>query len=284
MGSVGGERAEPALSVVIPCRNGAAVLPRQLAALAAQEWPEPWEVIVVDNASTDASAGVAAAWAGRLPSLRVLRAARRGRQHACNVGARAAARAAVFVDADDEVAPGFVGAVGEALGRHPIVVVAAEAAGGGGPQAGGLRDELGFLPWGQGGTIGVQRVVFDALGGFGESMRYAEDVDFCWRAQLAGYELHFVPEARVRWHPRPSLRGAWRQYRDYGRGQAMLYRLYRAHGMPRRPLGRAVGEWAGLVRSAPRLRTPEQRSRWVRRLARDVGRLQGSLRYGVWYP
>jgi glycosyltransferase involved in cell wall biosynthesis len=276
--------AGPALSVVIPCRNGAAVLPRQLGALASQEWSEPWEVIVVDNASSDDTAAVAARWADRLPSLRVLRASRRGRQHACNVGARAAARAAVFVDADDEVAPGFVRAVGEALACHPIVVVAAEAAGGGGPQAGGLRDELGFLPWGQGGTIGVQRRVFDALGGFGDAMRYAEDVDFCWRAQLAGYALHFVPEARVRWHPRPSFRGAWRQYRDYGRGQAMLYRRYRGRGMPRRAATQALREWAGLARSAPVLRTQEQRSRWVRRLARDVGRLQGSLRYGVWYP
>jgi glycosyltransferase involved in cell wall biosynthesis len=260
---------EPALSVVIPCRNGAGVLPGQLAALAREEWSEPWEVVVVDNGSTDGTAAVARKWAEKLPALRVLRAERPGRQHACNVGARAAPRAATFVDADDEVAPGFVRAMGEALARHPLVAAAAE---------------LGFLPWGGGGTLGVRREVFDALGGFGEAMRYAEDIDFCWRAQLAGIPLRFVPEARIRVHRRPTLRATYRQHRDYGRGTAMLYRMYRAAGMPRRPVTAALAEWGGLVRSVPFLRTPEQRSRWVRRLGRNVGRLQGSLRYGVLYP
>ena len=46
---------------------------------------------------------------------------RRGRQHACNVGAAAAGSGMVFVDADDEIAPGFIAAIGEALAEHPIV-------------------------------------------------------------------------------------------------------------------------------------------------------------------
>lgn len=283
-GVVGGMTEPAALSVVIPCFNGAAVLARQLEALAAQQWRRPWEVLVVDNGSSDGSAEVALSWRDRLPSVRVLQAPRRGRHHACNVGWQAAARAAVFVDADDEVAPGFVGAMGDALDEHPIVVAAAELDGAErGAQAHGLRSDLRFLAWGGGGTLGVRREVFEAIGGFGEAMRYAEDIDFCWRAQLAGYPLHYVPGARILVHRRPTLRDTYRQHRNYGRGHAMLYRLYRDRGMPRRPVREAAGEWAGLVRSLPFLRTQEQRSRWVRRLARNVGHLQGSVRFGVLY-
>ena len=42
------------LCVVIPCYNGAATLGAQLDAVCDQPWPEGFEVIVVDNRSTDA--------------------------------------------------------------------------------------------------------------------------------------------------------------------------------------------------------------------------------------
>ena len=42
-----------ALSVIVCVRNGAARMHRQLDALVAQVWSEPWELLVVDNGSTD---------------------------------------------------------------------------------------------------------------------------------------------------------------------------------------------------------------------------------------
>ena len=62
----------PALSVVIPCLNGAATLGVQLAALARQEWSEPWEVLLADNGSTDGSAELALGYRDRLPGVRVV--------------------------------------------------------------------------------------------------------------------------------------------------------------------------------------------------------------------
>jgi cellulose synthase/poly-beta-1,6-N-acetylglucosamine synthase-like glycosyltransferase len=60
----------PYLSVVVPAHNGAAVLPRSLAALAASDLARDyWELIVVDDASGDDTAAVAARWADTVVRL-----------------------------------------------------------------------------------------------------------------------------------------------------------------------------------------------------------------------
>ena len=109
--------------LVIPCYNGADTLGVQLEALANQHWPEPWEVIVLDNRSTDGSRQIAERYKERLPKLRVVDAsARQGQPFALNVGVEAATGEAVaFCDADDEVSSGWVAAMGEALSRHDFV-------------------------------------------------------------------------------------------------------------------------------------------------------------------
>ena len=53
------------LTVVIPAHNAAATLGRQLDALVAQEWSGSWEVVVVDNRSTDATVYCVAEGSGR---------------------------------------------------------------------------------------------------------------------------------------------------------------------------------------------------------------------------
>ena len=44
------------LAVIIPARNEEDRLGAQLDALIAQEWPGQWEIVVVDNGSTDGTA------------------------------------------------------------------------------------------------------------------------------------------------------------------------------------------------------------------------------------
>jgi GT2 family glycosyltransferase len=282
------------LSVVIPCLNAADVLPRQLEALTAQEWRGTWDVIVADNGSTDETRAIARSYAQRLPSIRIVEVAdRRGRQHACNAGALVAGRSIVFIDADDEIAPGYVAAVGEALADHPLVAARIDDStlnngwileGSSGVQSADLQQSLGFLPFGSGGTLGVQREVFATLGGFADNMDYAEDVDFCWRAQLSGVPIVFVPEAVVRYRYRPSLRSMFRQHRNFGRASVLLYRTYRSSGMPGRATGAGLKEWWGLSKGFLVIRSRADAARWSRRLGRSVGRLQGSARYRVWYP
>jgi len=281
------------LSVVIPCLNAADVLPRQLEALISQEWNGTWDVIVADNGSTDTTMAIARSYERRLPSLRIVDAsARRGRQHACNAGAKVAGRAVVFIDADDEIAPGYVAAVGEALAQHPLVASRIDDStlnngwildGRSGAQSADLQHNLGFLPYGSGGTLGVRYSVFEALGGFADDMDYAEDVDFCWRAQLSGVPIFFVPDAVVRYRYRPTLLSMFRQHRNFGRASALLYRTYRGRGMPGRSRRAGLHDWWGLTKGFLLIRSRADAARWSRRLGRNVGRLQGSLRYRVWY-
>jgi len=89
----------PFMSVIVPVYQGARVLPRCLAALRASQMPEgSWELIVVDDASTDATALIAAEFADavvRLPDRP------RGPAYARNRGVEVArGDIVVFVDAD----------------------------------------------------------------------------------------------------------------------------------------------------------------------------------------
>jgi GT2 family glycosyltransferase len=282
------------LSVVIPCLNAAADLPGQLAALAGQDWRGSWEVVVADNGSDDGTAAVAMSFADRLPRLRVVDASdRRGRHHACNVGMRDATGAAVvFVDADDEVTDGYLAAMASALRDAPVVAARLDhrddppwmAGVGSAVQTDGLQNGLGFLPFGCGASLGFRAEVLDALGGFREHATFCEDVDICWRAQLAGHRIAFVPDAVVRYRSRASVAAMYRQHRNYARRWPLLYRDFRDAGMPRRTGRESLGEWIGIVRSVPRLRTRTETARWARRLGRGVGRVEGSLRYRTWYP
>ena len=56
----------------------------------------------------------------------------------------------------------------------------------------------GFVGCVSGASMAVPRSFFLSLGGFdSDFFAYFEDVDFCWRAWLAGYRVLFVPSSRV---------------------------------------------------------------------------------------
>lgn len=97
------------LSVVVPCHNARATLPHVLVALDAQDVPaDTFEVVVVDDGSTDDSAAIAAAHGGPA-RVRLVTQPHRGLAAARNAGA-AAARGEVllFLDADVLAAPDLV--------------------------------------------------------------------------------------------------------------------------------------------------------------------------------
>lgn len=96
----------PQVSVVIPCYNAAAWLPRALASVERQTFAE-WEVVLVDDGSVDATPHVVESWSRRLGArLRSYRADRVGSSAARNRGIdEARGRFVAFLDADDEFLP-----------------------------------------------------------------------------------------------------------------------------------------------------------------------------------
>ena len=288
----------PSLSVVIPCLDAADTLRGQLAALAAQSYEGDWEVIVADNGSRDGSRDVVASFGDRLPRLRLVDAAdRRGRAHARNAGAAAATGdALLFVDADDEVAPGWLAAMGEALARHDFVACRYDSdtlnpewtrRTHANPQRDGLSryDYPDYLPHAGGGGLGVRRTVHAAAGGFDETMPALEDTDYCWRLQRAGHALVFVPGAVVRIRHRHDLGGMFRQGWRTGRYNVLIYARYRRLDMPRLGVLPGLLRWGMLA-----LRTPVMlcsragRARWAWQLGWRLGRLHGCVLYRVAAP
>jgi glycosyltransferase involved in cell wall biosynthesis len=95
----------PKLTLVVPVYNVAPYLPACLDSLAALD-PQPDEIIVVDDGSTDACPSILAEYAVRLPRMRVIRQENGGLSAARNTGLDAArGKYLAFVDSDDRVAP-----------------------------------------------------------------------------------------------------------------------------------------------------------------------------------
>ena len=284
------------LSVIIPCYNAADTIGDQLEALTRQRWSQPWEVIVVDNRSTDHSRTIVESYQKRLPNLRMVNAfERQGQAHAKNVGAQVAGgESLVFCDADDEVGAEWLAAMGEALSKHDFVACCFDFEKLNPPWvwedfAKTQRDELQkasyppFLCHAGGGSLGVRRSVHEAMGGFDESLLFHEDTDYCFRLQLAGVKLHFAPEAVVHVRNRESLKGSFRQARLWAQYQVLLYKRYRQlTGMKlERPWATYLRRWKGLFWRIPQIRRKEGRAAWFRSLGYQIGRLQGSLKHRI---
>lgn len=282
------------LSVIIPCYNAEATLCATLKALAEQVWDQPWEVLVVDNRSTDRSRAVAEAYRGRLPGLRVIEAStRQGQPYAVNTGVeQAAGRSVAFCDSDDVVGEGWLRAMGEALERHEFVAARIDTErlnsgwmlkSRGNTQKSGLQPYRypPYLPHVGGGTMGVRRELFLALGGFDEGLPYLHDTDFCWRAQLAGKSITFVPEAVMHVRFRGDLRTIYRQARNYAQYNVLLYKRYRSRGMPPISLRMSLRAWWKMLARLPKVRDKGSFGLWLWFFAQRIGRLQGSLKYRV---
>ena len=82
------------------------------------------------------------------------------------------------------------------------------------------------LPHAGGGNLGMRREDFLSLGGFDSQIRWLEDTDLSWRAQLAGICLTFCPEVVVHVRLRSTYRTMYAQGRQYGLAHALLEERY----------------------------------------------------------
>lgn len=226
----------PKVSVVVASYNGERTLRACLDSLGRLNYPD-FEIILVDDGSTDTTPQLAA----KYPGLRYFR-------HATNLGLGAARNTGIaaatgeilaFTDADcradedwlfhlvgDLLRDGFAAMGGpNLLPPEDSLVAAAVMASPGGPAHVMVTDRLAeHVP---GCNLAFYQWALAALGGFDPVFtRAGDDVDICWRAQQAGFKIGFSPAAFV-WHYRRStVRDYLTQQRGYGEAEARLVRKH----------------------------------------------------------
>jgi len=188
---------DPLVSVVLPVHDGERFLSDALDSVLTQDY-EPFELIVVDDGSTDGSGDIA-----RARPARVIRQERQGLAAARNTGIRAARGALIaFIDADDVWLPGKLRLQTDYLQAHPDVgflytawTILLEPGASLPPQfeAGGTGRREGYLP----SSFLAKREVFDLVGLFDPRYEIGEDVDWFTRAVEAGVTYDVVPAVLV---------------------------------------------------------------------------------------
>ena len=285
------------LSVIVPCFNGEETIGDQLDSLASQHCNRLWEIIVSNNGSTDGTLTVLERYKKKLSNLRIVDSSdQKGAAHARNVGALAAnGEAIAFCDADDVVGLNWVAEIGEALQKHDFVASRFDIEKLNDPwirtiHGNRQKKELGiyqnppFLRHAGGSGLGVKRALHEAVGGFDESMGVLEDTDYCWRIQLLGTDLHFVPAAVVHVRFREKLGDIYRQAFSWGLGNVFIYKKYRLLGMPEYNWRSGVRVWKGILKQFPRIRNKANLAAWMWKFAWRTGRLIGCFKYRVLAP
>jgi glycosyltransferase involved in cell wall biosynthesis len=212
----------PALSILIPTRNRAALLPRLLGTLdAAQaEAQVDLEIIIVDNGSTDGTAAVLDRWAAARPGRVRLFVEQPGRSRALN-RALPVARAPLlaFTDDDVEVTPNWIRSLVAFFAAHPEydaamgrvcvppdvadpVTLERVAHYPGTLPLFDAGDAVRDVPYMWGCNMAVRRRAVETVGpyderlGVGASGLY-EDAEFAERIRRAGMRIGYMPDVVV---------------------------------------------------------------------------------------
>jgi glycosyltransferase involved in cell wall biosynthesis len=188
-----------AVGVVVPVRNGARTLAAAIHSVRDQH-PPPADIVVIDGASEDGSAALAAAF----PGVRVIAQAGGGLAAARNQGLRAVAGEAIaFCDSDDRWTAGALAARLNHLAAKP----------GSGAVIGHVQSVLcdgetatvhqtsrlgGVLPGYTPGALMARRDVFETVGPFDETLAIGADADWFVRLVQSKVQLDVLPTIVLR--------------------------------------------------------------------------------------
>lgn len=273
----------PTVTVIVAAYDAAAVLGDCLRSLLALDYPaDRLQLVVVDNASRDATAEVARAGG---PRITVLHEPQRGAGAARNHGLAAATGDVVaFTDADCVVDPGWLTPLVTAL-DDPSVGIA-----GGSIRA--LRPctriaELGELIHDHARAMAAQppyaitmswaspRALLERVGGFDPSLLRCQDVDLAYRIAETGARLAFVPDSVVYHRNRATVRAMLAEGYLHGRGSVALRRIH-ANRLARHAHRPSYAR--RITHHLRQLTNNADRSTALFRLAFDLAKIAGELR------
>ena len=239
------EASLPQVDIVIAAKNEAAHIGECLAALQCQDYPaDRLHVYVVDNGSTDETVRIA-----RTFDIEVTREPNGGAAAARNRGLGLGSGALVgFLDAHcipnaqwvqlmagRLVDPGYGGCQGATESRATDERVQRYLERNGALTNDRILDDTvsgkrNIYPWILSGNCMYRRAAIAEVGGFNEVLAACEDLDLAWRVLLQGYQLGYVPGAKVIHYETKSWSRFLTKGRVYGAGAAQLARAYRDHG------------------------------------------------------
>ncbi len=185
---------EPLISVVMPARNVAAFVNQSIASVINQTFTD-FELVILDDASTDRTGDILQEWQQRDSRIRLLRSEQQlGLTGSSNV-VSAAARAPLVarMDADDIAHPERLRRQWEVLKAEPDVVAVGTLCQGIDREGRIVRPRdrwrilrvSRYLPFPHG-SIMFRRAAFDEIGGYGEQFTCGEDQDFVYRLSRTG--------------------------------------------------------------------------------------------------
>ena len=227
------KNARPFISIVVPVRNEEQTIERVLRKLLLQDYdPNRFEIIVADGLSTDSTRDVVTSLCREHDNLRMLDNPKRLASAGRNVCVSAAAGDIILivdghcnVEAPDyltRLAETFAKSGADCVGRpQPLDV----------PGAAPLQRAIAFArsSWlghhpdsyiyssverfvrPQSVAVAYRRAVIDAIGPFDEDFDACEDVEFNTRVERVGFRCFLSPQLRIRYHPRTTLGGLFRQ-------------------------------------------------------------------------
>lgn len=232
--------ATPMVSVIVPAKDREAELDECLAALFTLDYPrDRYEVIVVDDGSTDGTVAVA----GRYPCHLVSNGRNRGQSFSRNAGARrASGEILAFLDSDCVADPGWLRDLAPFFSWSRAAAVGGYVAGYYGRSRLDRYEQVAsslnmgerlLLAADDPGTfyvptcnLLVRHRAYVAVGGIREDLRVGEDVDLCWRLRGLGDHVLYVPQGSVRHKHRNHLAAMMRRRAEYGTSEAMLHTLH----------------------------------------------------------
>jgi len=200
------------VSIVIPARNAAATLNAAIASVVHQTHTD-WEIIIVDDGSTDSTAANARAWCDRDPRIRLITGRKRGASAARNEAVRHAVKIwLLFLDADDLILPTHLATMLAAAASSPADLI---YCGGAKMAFDGRIDQAEIPPQADHFKLLasqnlfhihaclVRRATFEKFGGFDEKLATCEEWDLWQRLARAGAVFAGVEEALTLYRLRP---------------------------------------------------------------------------------
>jgi succinoglycan biosynthesis protein ExoA len=240
--------APPFISIVLPVRNEGQTIERVLRELLLQDYdPNRFEIIVADGLSTDSTRDVVTSLCREHGNLKLLDNSKRLASAGRNVGVSAALGDIILiVDGHCDVgAPDYLTRLAEAFARseadcigrpQPLDIPGAAAlqraiASARSSWLGHHPDSYSYSSTErfvrpQSVAVAYRRAVIDAVGPFDEDFDACEDVEFNTRVERVGFRCFLSPQLRIRYHPRTTLVGLFRQLARYGRGRMRLLRKH----------------------------------------------------------